>query len=44
VLTGVHPGIEVEQAQEATGWKLKIVENVTVTPNPPRKNCPWSGP
>jgi glutaconate CoA-transferase subunit B len=34
VLTGVHPGIEVEQVEEATGWRLKVAENVTVTPEP----------
>lgn len=34
VLTGVHPGIEVAQVEEATGWQLKVAENVVVTPEP----------
>jgi glutaconate CoA-transferase subunit B len=34
VLTHVHPGISPEQAQEATGWELKIASEL-VTTEPP---------
>jgi glutaconate CoA-transferase subunit B len=34
VLTHVHPGISPEQAQEATGWDLKIADEL-VTTEPP---------
>ncbi len=33
-LTGVHPGIKPEQVQAATGWELKIAENLKVTGEP----------
>jgi glutaconate CoA-transferase subunit B len=33
-LTAVHPGITVEQVKDATGWDLKVAENVDVTPTP----------
>jgi len=33
-LTAVHPGITVEQVREATGWDLRVAENVGVTPAP----------
>jgi glutaconate CoA-transferase, subunit B len=31
-LTAVHPGVEVEQVREATGWDLRVAEDVAVTP------------
>jgi glutaconate CoA-transferase subunit B len=34
VLTHLHPGITAEQAQEATGWELKIASDL-VTTDPP---------
>ena len=34
VLTHVHPGISPEQAQEATGWDLKVADEL-VTTEPP---------
>jgi glutaconate CoA-transferase subunit B len=34
VLTALHPGVSLEQVVEATGWKLKIAQNVAVTPPP----------
>lgn len=33
-LTQIHPGVEVEQAREATGWDLEVVRDVTETPPP----------
>jgi glutaconate CoA-transferase subunit B len=34
VLTHVHPGVTAEQAREATGWDLKIAENLKTTEPP----------
>jgi glutaconate CoA-transferase subunit B len=34
VLTGLHPGIAVEQARENTGWDLKVADNLKVTEPP----------
>lgn len=34
VLTGVHPGVEVDAVREATGWELVVAEDVDVTPEP----------
>ena len=34
VLTHVHPGVEAEQAREATGWELKVADDL-VTTDPP---------
>ncbi|GHD33789.1 3-oxoadipate--succinyl-CoA transferase subunit B [Nocardiopsis kunsanensis] len=34
VLTGLHPGVEVEQVTQATGWGLLVAENVIPTPAP----------
>jgi glutaconate CoA-transferase subunit B len=34
VLTHVHPGITLEQAQEATGWDLKIADDLKTTEAP----------
>ncbi|WP_017608902.1 CoA-transferase subunit beta [Nocardiopsis xinjiangensis] len=34
VLTGVHPGVEIAQVTEATGWDLRTAENVIGTPAP----------
>ncbi|MHB1930845.1 MAG: CoA-transferase subunit beta [Acidimicrobiales bacterium] len=34
VLTHVHPGVEVEQVREATGWDLRVATDVGVTEAP----------
>ena len=34
VLTSVHPGVEVDAVREATGWDLKVSEDLAVTPEP----------
>jgi glutaconate CoA-transferase subunit B len=34
VLTQVHPGVTAEQAREATGWDLKVAENLMTTDPP----------
>jgi glutaconate CoA-transferase, subunit B len=34
VLTGLHPGMSVEGAQEATGWPLRVADEV-ITCAPP---------
>ena len=36
-LTGVHDGVSVEQARRATGWTLRLADDVTVIP-PPTSN------
>jgi glutaconate CoA-transferase subunit B len=33
-LTAVHPGVEVEQAREATGWELRVADDLGVTHAP----------
>jgi glutaconate CoA-transferase subunit B len=33
-LTDLHPGVELEQAVAATGWKLKVAADVKITPAP----------
>ena len=33
-LTELHPGVEVEQVVEATGWKLKVAGDLGTTPAP----------
>jgi glutaconate CoA-transferase subunit B len=33
-LTSVHPGVDVEQARQATGWDLRVAHDVDVTPAP----------
>lgn len=33
-LTAVHPGVEVDAVREATGWDLKVSEDLAVTPEP----------
>jgi len=33
-LTGLHPGITVEQAKAATGWTLRVASDIVVTPPP----------
>ena len=33
-LVAVHPNVTVEQAQEATGWKLKVADRVIETAPP----------
>jgi glutaconate CoA-transferase subunit B len=34
VLTRVHPGVEVEQVREATGWELRVADEVGETEPP----------
>lgn len=34
VMTSLHPGVSVEQAQKSTGWTLKIAAALNVTPSP----------
>jgi len=33
-LTELHPGVELEQAVAATGWKLKVADDLGITPVP----------
>jgi glutaconate CoA-transferase subunit B len=33
-LTELHPGVELEQVREATGWQLKVAGNLSTTPAP----------
>ncbi len=33
-LKSVHPGVEVEQVGEATGWDLRVADDLSVTPAP----------
>ena len=33
-LTSLHPGATVEQAVAATGWPLKVAEDIAETPAP----------
>ncbi len=33
-LTSVHPGVDVEQAREATGWELRVADDLSVTATP----------
>ncbi|MBV8954234.1 MAG: CoA-transferase subunit beta [Solirubrobacterales bacterium] len=33
-LTRLHPGIEVEQAREATGWPLRVLDELEITAPP----------
>jgi glutaconate CoA-transferase subunit B len=33
-LTELHPGVQLEQVYVATGWKLKVAENLSATPEP----------
>jgi glutaconate CoA-transferase subunit B len=34
VLTALHPGVDVEQAQEATGWELRVADDLAATEPP----------
>ncbi len=34
VLTSVHPGVTVEQVVAATGWPLKVADELSITPLP----------
>ncbi len=34
VLVAVHPGVEVQQAREATGWDLRVADDLVVTEEP----------
>jgi glutaconate CoA-transferase, subunit B len=33
-LTGLHPGVSVEQVREATGWDLRVADELTTTAPP----------
>ncbi len=33
-LVSLHPGVEVDQVREATGWKLRVADHVSVTAPP----------
>jgi glutaconate CoA-transferase subunit B len=33
-LTAIHPGVDVEQVQAATGWELKLADEIASTPAP----------
>ena len=33
-LTQVHPGVTAEQARDATGWELKVADDLAVTAEP----------
>jgi glutaconate CoA-transferase subunit B len=33
-LTQVHEGVEIEQVLEATGWELRVADEVTTTEPP----------
>jgi glutaconate CoA-transferase, subunit B len=33
-LTALHPGVTVEEAKEATGWELKVAEELETTDPP----------
>lgn len=37
VLTAVHPGVEPEQVRRATGWPLRVAEDLRVTRVPERR-------
>ena len=37
VLSSTHPGVNVEQVHQNTGWPLKIADNLDVTPAPTAK-------
>lgn len=34
ILTAIHPGIEIEQVRDATGWELRVADVVQVTDEP----------
>jgi glutaconate CoA-transferase subunit B len=34
VLTHLHPGVSVEQAKEATGWELRVADDLQTTEPP----------
>ena len=34
VLAAVHPGVTVEQVRAATGWDLKVADDLEATPDP----------
>ena len=34
VLTGVHPGVSVDDVRDATGWDLRVAGDVAVVPEP----------
>jgi glutaconate CoA-transferase subunit B len=36
-LTELHPGIELRQVLDATGWKLKVADDLSTTPAPTEK-------
>ena len=35
-LTSVHPGVDADQAREATGWDLRVADDLSVTPGADR--------
>jgi glutaconate CoA-transferase, subunit B len=38
VLTEVHPGVGVDEVRAATGWDLRVADEVTRTPRPTRED------
>ncbi|WP_290059674.1 CoA-transferase subunit beta [Amycolatopsis solani] len=36
-LTELHPGVELDRVVAATGWKLKVAEDLKTTPAPPEQ-------
>jgi glutaconate CoA-transferase subunit B len=34
VLAAVHPGVAVEEVRAATGWDLRVAEDLETTPDP----------
>ena len=34
VLTALHPGVQIDEVREATGWKLCVAPTLSVTPQP----------
>ena len=33
-LTQIHPGVELDQVREATGWDLRVADDLRHTPSP----------
>jgi glutaconate CoA-transferase subunit B len=33
-LAAVHPGVEVDDVRAATGWELRVADDLQVTPDP----------
>jgi len=34
VLAAIHPGVRVEEVRAATGWELRVADDLQVTPDP----------